>query len=73
VAKAVGAVLTVLTLVTGLSALYERSKAASLNRSLEQTVSGYFLRVVNSGNTRNEIIRVGVLHLAAFANASQLR
>jgi len=57
-AKAVGVVLTVLTLVTGLSALYERSKAASLNLSLEQTVSGYFLRVVNSGNTTALAVRM---------------
>ncbi len=50
VAKAVGAILTLLTLVTGLSAIYEHSKATSLSLSLEETSSGYFLRVVNSGN-----------------------
>ncbi len=58
VAKAIGAVLTLLTLVTGLSALYERSKATSLNLSLEQTSSGYFLRVVNSGNTTALAVRM---------------
>ncbi|MBZ5668020.1 MAG: hypothetical protein LAO30_25980 [Acidobacteriia bacterium] len=58
VAKAVGAILTSLTLVTGLSALYERSKATSLNLSLDQTSSGYFLRVVNSGNATALAVRM---------------
>jgi hypothetical protein len=50
VAKAVGAMLTIVTLITGFSTIYEHSKATALNLKLEQTASGYFLRVVNSGN-----------------------
>jgi hypothetical protein len=58
VAKAAGAVLTLIALVTGTSAIYEHSKKTALNLTLEQTVSGYFLRVVNSGNTTALAVRI---------------
>src|SRR5206468_13075987 len=51
IVKAIGVLLTCLTIIVSVSTLYERTKETSLDLSLEQTVSGYFLRVVNSGNT----------------------
>jgi hypothetical protein len=58
IAKGVGALLTFLTIVATVSALYERTKRTSLNLNLDQTISGYFLRVVNSGNTTAMSVKV---------------
>jgi hypothetical protein len=58
IAKGVGVLLTFLTIIATVSTLYERTNRTSLNLSLQQTIRGYFLRVVNSGSATAISVKV---------------
>jgi hypothetical protein len=62
--KGIGLIATVLTVVATASVLYERAKRPALTLRLEQTISGYFLRVVNSGNANCYCSESGIRVLA---------
>jgi len=58
VKKGVAALLAVLAVIGGVTALYERTNRPSLNLTLDQTSSGYFFRVVNSGRATATSVKV---------------
>jgi hypothetical protein len=69
-AKGIGALLTVLTIMATVSVLYERTKRTSLDLNIDQTASGYFLRIVNSGNATAISVQVNVESWPAGAPGS---